>query len=175
MKASEPVVARGKTIDDVLIELSAAGYSRAEISRRLGGALTPERVHDRINELLEAPDWLTDVQQERALLQLVRINLMELRTNIRKDHGDYLDGMKLQLAYIDRIFERYTKRAEATQEQLNTYNTNVGRVLGRVVDIALSYMRGALRDEIESDRWDELVQDALMTARTEISRHEVEA
>ncbi|GAB2702036.1 hypothetical protein BKA24_001733 [Microbacterium marinum] len=185
----EPKVNRGKTLDDTLIELSTAGLSRAEISRRIGGVLTPERVDERLNALLEAPDWLSDAKQERALLQLVRLNLMDLRADLdgykesvlrgtdelsgpRRDA--YNDNLKLQLAYIDRIFTRYDKRARATDEDLNTWSVNVGRELGSIVDEALAYMKGALRGEIAATEWDQLKIEAMQHAWSRIEEKQVE-
>ncbi len=178
MKNVQPLVERGRSLDDVLIELSAAGRSPLEISQRIGGVLTPEQVAVRVNQVLAAPDWLTEAQQERALLQLVRINLLDLRAKVEGERvtlDQYHDSVKIQLAYVDRIFDRYNRRAAATEEELNTYNANVGRQLGRVVDLVLSYMRGALRDEIDAAEWDRLVHDAMEVARVEIASKQIEA
>ncbi|MDF2506234.1 MAG: hypothetical protein K0Q52_93, partial [Microbacterium sp.] len=57
----------------------------------------------------------------------------------------------------------------------NTYNQNVGAVLGRVVDMSLSYMKGALRDQVDPEKWDELTQEALVLAWNEIEKKQVEA
>lgn len=171
---SETLVRRGKTTDDVLLELSVSGLSPQQISERLRGAISAERVRVRIAAILESPDWLTDAQQERAMLRLVHVNLLELRESIAdSDKGDFLDNMKVQLAYIDRIFERYNRRAAATEEDLNTYNQNVGRHLGMVVDGVLAFLRGALRDQLTPDQWETLIAEAMDYARGQIEAKQI--
>jgi hypothetical protein len=103
---------------------------------------------------------------------------MELRSNFKASDEEYLDAMKLQLAYIDRIFERYNRRKAATDEELGTWNQNVGREIGAIVDETLAYMKGALRGEIDGQSWEALKLEAMQHAwhrieakqQTEITR-----
>jgi hypothetical protein len=163
-------MARGKSVDDQLIELAAMEISAEEISRRLGGAITPPRVRQRVSDLLTAGDWLTDVQKERALIRILHMNLMAMR-------GDELnvDNAKLQLQYANVLLDRLDKRQAVTSEQLETYNSNVGRTLGEVVIHALAYMKGALSGEIDSQRWDILVEEAMLSARQAIAAKQVDS
>lgn len=163
-------MARGKSVDDQLIELAAMEISAEEISRRLGGAITPPRVRQRVSDLLTAGDWLTDVQKERALIRILHMNLMAMR-------GDELnvDNAKLQLQYANVLLDRLDKRQAVTSEQLETYNSNVGRTLGEVVIHALAYMKGALSGEIDSQRWDILVEEDMLSARQAIAAKQVDS
>lgn len=163
-------MARGKSVDDQLIELAAMEISAEEISRRLGGAITPARVRQRVSDLLTAGDWLTDVQKERALIRILHMNLMAMR-------GEELnaDNAKLQLQYANVLLDRLDKRQAVTSQQLETYNANVGRTLGEVVIHALAYMKGALSAEIDAQRWDLLVEDAMLSARQAIAAKQVDS
>lgn len=163
-------VNRGKSVDDQLIELAAAEVSAEEISRRLGGAITPARVHQRVTDLLNAGDWLTDVQKERALIRILHMNLMQMR-----DTELNVDNAKLQLQYANVLLANLEKRQTATAGQLETYNSNVGRTLGQVVLHALGYIKGALSAEIDPARWDAIVEEAMIDARKQIQAKQVDA
>ena len=91
MSPRVPDIRREVTLDDLILELAATGKSREEISQRIGGALTPERVDQRVKQILAAPDWLTDIQQQRAMLRLMQTNIIQLRDEWN------LDSAKLQL------------------------------------------------------------------------------
>lgn len=163
---SQPAIRpnRQKSTDDIIIELAAADLSAEEISRRIGGVITPARVMLRTRELLKAGDWLDLAQKEQALLRILHMNVMEMR-----EEALTVDSAKLQLAYIKEILERLDKRRATTDENLNTYNANVGRQIGSIVDEALAYMQGALREQIDPVKWRELVEEAMTIAWTRIA------
>jgi len=146
--------------------LSLADHmSPEQISRELGDVVTPARVALRIHELLKAQDWLSLAEQDR----LVTYKMRKILTKLEGQYMD-LDSAKVQVKVLQAIGTRLDKRAAATTEDLQTYNANVGRTLGRVVDLALTYMKGALREQVDPELWDSLVMDALEQARREIER-----
>lgn len=156
-------------IDEQILRL-ADTCSPEEISLIIGGILSPARVAARTADLLKAQDWLTERQQEQLVLRNMRVILRRLSG----PHMD-LDTAKVSLQYLKAIGDRLDKRAAANEQDLQTYNDNVGRQLGHVVDMALSYMKGALREEVDPDRWDELVLEALDLAQAEILSKQVES
>jgi hypothetical protein len=165
------LLGKGKSIDDALLEAAVMDLSAEETSARLRGALSPARVMLRWKELLRSNTWLEAAEREQALLRVLQSNLVDLQSA----EGLGADGYKIQLSIIRELFARLDKRQAATQEELNTYNQNVGAVLGRVVDMSLSYMKGALRDQVDPEKWDELTQEALVIAWNEIEKKQVEA
>lgn len=155
-------------LDDKMLALADTRSVR-EISEALGGVITPTRVAARIDELLDTRDWLTEAKQDQ-------LNVYKMRRVLSELEGQYLDldNAKVQLSYLKAIAERLDKRRAATDVDLERYSQNVGRQIGRVVDESLAYMRGALREEIDSDRWDELVREAMTIAWGKIQEKQLE-
>lgn len=160
---------RELSIDDQLIQGAARGLSAEDISRDIGGILTPARVMVRTRELLKAGDWLEDKEQEQALLIVLRNRVHDLR------NATDLDSIKVQANIIKELLAQLDKRAKSNTADLNTYNANVGRHLGHVVDLVLSYMRGAFHKQIDVEQWDERIQEALVIAANEIEKKQVAA
>ena len=159
---------RGKSIDDALIEGAVLELSAEEISERIGRALSPARVMQKTRELLKAGDWLDENERERALLRVLQKRIVELQSTTD------LDAIKVQAAMVKDLLVQLNKRRAALEVDLNTYSTNVGRQLGQVVDLALTYMKGALREEVDPEKWDGLVMEALLVAQREIEKKQVE-
>jgi hypothetical protein len=155
--------------DDLILRYIDS-HSPEEISRMLGGWLTPARVRLRAQELVSASDWLTDAQQQKAALLKLRKWLAELE-------GRYMDtdNAKLRLSMHKTITERIDKRTATLDTDLNTYNVNVGREMTRVYDLTLAFMRGRLSMQIDAAEWDEIAKEALEFARDEVMKKAVEA
>ena len=171
----EPFIPRGMTTEESLVELASQGLSRQAIAERVK-IYDAEQVDRKIKEALAAPDWLTEAQQERAMLRMVQINLAALR-DMATGLGDvdaYHDNAKIQLAYIDRIFARFDKRRQVVEDDLEKWNANVGREIGAIVDEALAYMKGALRNEISGDDWETLKADAMRHAWARIEAKQIQ-
>lgn len=158
-------------LDDKMLSM-ADSRSPKEISQALGGVITPTRVAARIKELLESRDWLTEAQQDQMVSMKMRKVLARLEENSQNFITD--DNAKVQLAYLKAIGDRLDKRRAATEVDLERYSQNVGRQLGRVVDETLTYMRGALREQINPDEWDDLVQEAMQIAWQRIEEKQIE-
>lgn len=155
---------RELSIDDQLIMGAARDMSPEDISREIGGILTPARVMVRTRELLKAPDWLTRAQNEQALLLVLRNRVYELQ----REKG--LDAIKVQAGIIKDLLGQLDKQYARNEADLTSYSQNVGRQLGHVVDLVLTYMRGAMRDEIDLQKWDESIEEALVIAQSEIAK-----
>lgn len=161
---------RGKSIDDALLEGAVLGLSAEEISQRINGVLSPARVMVKTREMLRGGDWLEDAERELAILRMLNKNLVELHQMALDT-----DGAKIQLAYAKELMDRLAKRRSAVESDLMTYNANVGAVLGHAAFLIATHIRGALRDKIEPEEFDNLVLDSVAVAQVEIERHQVEA
>lgn len=163
-------VDRVKSVDDQILELAAMELSPLEISRRLGGIVNPAQVRLRVDELTKSATWLTAIQQEHALLSILRTNLLEMRSQALD-----ADNAKLQHQYVETLLKRADRRQEVTKNQLETYDANVGAQLGAVVDEALAYMKGAFREEIDPLKWEATVGEAMEHAWVRIKSKMVAA
>lgn len=160
---------RELSIDDQLIMGAARDLSAEEMSREIGGILSPARVMVRTRELLRSGNWLEEKEKEQALLLVLRNRVYELQT--AKD----LDSIKVQASIIKELLGQLDKRSKSNEHDLTTYSRNVGAVLGRVVDETLAYMKGAFRDQIDHQKWDEAIKEALLMASMRIEEKQVEA
>lgn len=147
--------------------MNAANMSPVELSAEVNGILRPEVAAARVKELLRARDWLTDTELDNLVTYKLQKALARLE-------GQYLDNenLELQLKFLREIAGRLDKRRAATTVDLNTLYGNNGRLMAQIYDMCLAYMKGALREKIDADLWDELAQEALDHASLEISRHE---
>ena len=155
-------------MDDTILRF-AGSHSPEEISYMLGGLVSPQRVAARVQELLASKSWLTQQQEQRRLYLTLSGVLAELQ-------GRYLDvdNAKVILQLIKEQSRQLEVASRAQETDLNKLYDNQGRIMARIFDMALSYIRGALRDEIDPDRWDELQAEALLMAQGEIAKHEME-
>lgn len=153
-------------IDDKILQL-AATHSPEEISLQLGSVASPGRIAARVQTLLRSRDWLTDTQDDLLVTYRLQRMLMEFE-NQRLD----IDNAKMRLSLLKEIGSRLEKRKAATDVDLGRLYGNQGRIMGQAVDNALTYMKGALREKVDPKLWDELVQEALLSAQAEIAKHE---
>lgn len=154
-------------IDDKVLSL-ADRLSPEEISREIGGVLSPAGVRVRLNHLLRERDWLESTQKEQLILRRMNKVIDELEDRTKYD----LDSAKVLLQYLKASADRLDKRNAAREIDLNTLYGNQAKIMARAYDIALAHMRGALRGEIEAAVWDEAAREALMYARAELEKHQ---
>lgn len=142
--------------------------SANEISEMLGGTVSPARVAALKEELLASRKWVTQAQEEELVLYRLRniVSRFEEADNTASD----METARVHLGYLKEIGNRLDKRRAATQVDLETYDMNVAREMVRAYDIALSYMKGALRNEIDEERWDEIAKEALAHAGREVTK-----
>lgn len=143
--------------------------SPEQISREIGGVLSPAKCRLRIEVLLDSQDWLTLARQDAVVTWKLRTILGDLESRFADN-----DSLKIQVSILDKIGKRLSSRRAATVDDLNSYSANVGRQIGHVVDLALTYMKGALREEVDPERWDALVDEALDLAQQEIEKKQIE-
>lgn len=156
-------------IDQVILR-HASSRSPEEISQMLNGVITPERVAAQAKHLLSSRSWLTAAEEDELVLN----KLHDLLTTLEDRFLDN-DGAIVQLRLLKEIGNRLDKRRVATQVDLETYDRNVARVLGQVVDNALTYMKGALRGDVDPELWDQLVVEAMRHAQSTIDEKAIEA
>lgn len=148
--------------------------SPEEISRRLGGVITPERVAAQKETLLASKKWLTATQEEDLVIHRMRAIVAKFEEHFFAESFPNPDIAMVQLRFLKEIGNRLDKRRAATQVDLETYDMNVAREMSRAYDIALGYMKGALRDEIDPDTWDTLASEALAHAGREVTKKAIE-
>ncbi len=156
-------------VDDLILQY-VDSHSPEAISQMLGGVVSPARIRLRAQELVRTADWLTEAEQDKVVMLKLRRVLAELE-------GRYLDvdNAKLRLAFLREIGGRLEKRRAATDTDLNTLYANQGRIMGRIFDMALSYMSGAFREQIDPVRWAAAKKEALKHANAELQKYELDA
>jgi hypothetical protein len=153
-------------IDDKILQL-ADNHSPEEISRALGGVISPAKVAAHTQTLLKSKNWLTAAQEDALISYKMKRILLTLEGRFMDN-----DNFSARLKLLKEIGGRLDKRETAKDADLNKLYNNQGRIMGQVVDLALTFMKGALRKEIDADQWDALVQEALRNAQAEIAKHE---
>lgn len=161
MAGRELAKAPANAIDQRLLQ-NAASMSPEELSRSIEGLMTPVQVAAYVKRLLADKDWLTEAEQDNLIT-------LKLQNILVKLEGKFQDNenLDLQLKFLKEIGNRLDKRRAATQVDLTTYHANVGREMGRIFDMALSHMKGALSHVVDPDEWDAASEAALQHAQTE--------
>lgn len=162
------VVRAANKVDSKILAM-AATHSPEEISIALGGTIKPDKIAAHTQTLLRSKNWLTAAQEDRLLT--IRMNNMLIELEAR-----YLDidNAKIRLSILKELGNRLDKRAAATQEDLDKLYGNQGRIMAKAFDLALSYMKGALREAVDPEKWEELKQEGLRNAQLQLSRHQAE-
>ena len=153
-------------IDKVILRY-ADSQSPDEISQRLGGVITPERVAARGKQLLADANWLTQVEQEELIIRRMR----KIVSDMEGSYQD-LDTQKAQIQALGEIAKRLDKRRDATQVDLEALYGNQAQIMLRAVDLATGYLRGAFREQIDQQAWDEAIQEGMALAAAELQKHE---
>lgn len=153
-------------VDDTILRF-ADSMSPVEISQKLGGIVSPEAVASYTQRLLEQRDWLTENQEAR----IIELKLKRILSQLEEQFTS-LDNAKVQTMLLREIGNRLDKRIATRNDDLNTYNQNVGRALAEAVDVYFAYIKGALRDEIDPARWEELSAEAMVHVRSKIAERE---
>ena len=155
-------------LDDQILSL-AGTMSPEEISREIKGVVSPGKIASRVQTLLKSRNWLSRAQERELIAYKLKSILLELEGRYATD-----DNMKIRITLIKEIGAQLDRAEKTTSQDLTTYSRNQGAILGRVVDIAFSSAKRALRDKVDSEEWDEVVREALFAAQLEISKHEID-
>lgn len=142
--------------------------SAEEISRRLGGVITPERVAAQKEILLTTKKWLTATQEEELVLYRLRTLLAKIE---EKFFAEDLESAMAQLRILKEISARLDKRREVNAIDLNQLYGNQAVLMLRALDLATGYLRGAFRDQIDQEKWDEALREGMYLAQAEIEKH----
>lgn len=156
-------------MDKILLRGASANKSGAELSAMTNGVIPAADAMLRVDAILSSRNWLTEANKEKLLLD----DMYALKDSLTNQASvGNLDAAKVLRATLVDIGNRLDKRAKATDLDLNTLYGNQGAIMSRAYDIALSYMKGALRGEVDPVKWDELANEALTHAQAELTQHE---
>ena len=168
--AGQIQLGKGQSLDDALLAGALEDLSAEEISRRLNGAMRPERIILRLKELLGASDFLDDTMRERALLRVLQKRVTELQA------ASDLDSIKVQGAFVKELLAQINKRKNTVDDALGRLYQSQARIMAEA--IAIAFERAILElqkryPNIESTEAREVLSEALPLAVAVISEHNV--
>ena len=143
--------------------LSLARKSPEEISELTG--LDARFVAERISQLLESRDWLSDRQQERLLLEEIADLKDLVMERVRfADEKDFAGVANVALRTLKLISERLDSRRKLVDADINEITAAQARVFGRAFNLALEHVVSVLGDGVEPEIVDATVADGLKRA-----------
>jgi len=143
--------------------LSYARKSPEEISELTG--LDAKFVAERISQLLESRDWLSDRQQERLLLEEIADLKDLVMERVRfADEKDFAGVANVALRTLKLISERLDSRRKLVDADINEITAAQARVFGRAFNLALEHVVGVLGSDVEPEIVDATVADGLKKA-----------
>jgi len=143
--------------------LSYARKSPEEIADLTG--LDARFVAERISQLLESRDWLSDRQQERLLLEEIADLKDEVMSRMRvADEKDFAAVANVALRTLKLISERLDSRRKLVDADINEITAAQARVFGKAFDLALSHVVGVLGSDVDPEIVDATVRDGLKKA-----------
>ena len=153
--------------------LSMARKSPQEIADATG--LDARFVAERISQLLESRDWLTERQQERLLLEEV----IDLKDKVMEmlELGDprmFAANASVALKTMKLISERIDARRKLVNQDINEITNAQARIFGKAFDVALQHIVTNMKksEELpEPEDIDAWVSDGLRMAARELSEH----
>ena len=164
---------RRSAVDSKL--LSLARKSPVEIGELTG--LEPGFVAERISQLLESRDWLSDRQQERLLLEEIA-DLKDMvmdQVRMAGDVGEFAQVASVALRTLKLISERLDSRRKIVESDLQELQASQARLFGQAFDIALSSVIDKLLPDVEADVVDAVVADSLRLAAVELDKSIVDS
>lgn len=143
--------------------LSLARKSPQEISDLTG--LDAKFVAERISQLLESRDWLSDRQQERLLLEEIA-DLKDLVMERVKfaDEKDFAGVANVALRTLKLISERLDARRKLVDADIESITAAQARVFGRAFNLALEHVVDVLGADVDAELVDATVADGLRKA-----------
>ena len=145
--------------------LSLARKSPQEISDLTG--LDAKFVAERISQLLESRDWLSDRQQERLLLEEIAELKDMVMDRVRfADDREFANVANVALRTLKLISERLDARRKLVDTDINEITAAQARLFGRAFDAALSHVVAGVKltSEIDDELVDSLVVEGLKLA-----------
>lgn len=143
--------------------LSLARKSPEEISDLTG--LDARFVAERISQLLESRDWLSDRQQERLLLEEIADLKDMVMDRVRfADDKDFAATANVALRTLKLISERLDARKRLVDADIESITAAQARLFGRAFNLALEHVVGVLGSDVDPELVDATVQDGLRKA-----------
>ena len=146
--------------------LALARKSPVEIAELTG--LDSRFVAERISQLLESRDWLSDRQQERLLLEEIADLKDMVMDRVRfADEKDFAGIANVALRTLKLISERLDSRRKLVDQDIESITQAQARLFGKAFDLALSHVTEGVKrlgDDIDDVFVDELVAEGLKKA-----------
>lgn len=143
--------------------LSLARKSPDEIAELTG--LDSRFVAERISQLLESRDWLSDRQQERLLLEEIADLKDVVMDRVRfADEKDFAGIANVALRTLKLISERLDARRKLVDADIESITAAQARVFGRAFNLALEHVVDVLGADVEPEIVDATVADGLKKA-----------
>ena len=143
--------------------LSLARKSPDEIAELTG--LDSRFVAERISQLLESRDWLSDRQQERLLLEEIADLKDMVMDRVRfADEKDFAGIANVALRTLKLISERLDARRKLVDADIESITQAQARVFGKAFNLALEHVVDVLGSDVEPEIVDATVQDGLRRA-----------
>ena len=143
--------------------LSLARKSPEEIAELTG--LDARFVAERISQLLESRDWLSDRQQERLLLEeIADLKDMVMERVKFADEREFANVANVALRTLKLISERLDARRKIVEADINEITAAQARVFGKAFDLALSHVVTVLGSDVDPEVVDATVRDGLRKA-----------
>ena len=143
--------------------LSFARKSPEEIADLTG--LDARFVAERISQLLESRDWLSDRQQERLLLEEIADLKDLVMERVRfADEKDFAGIANVALRTLKLISERLDARRKLVDADIELITQSQARLFGRAFNLALEHVVDVLGEDVDPDVVDAAVGDGLRLA-----------
>ena len=143
--------------------LSLARKSPEEIAELTG--LDARFVAERISQLLESRDWLSDRQQERLLLEEIADLKDLVMERVRfADEKDFAGIANVALRTLKLISERLDARRRLVDADIESITQSQARLFGRAFNLALEHVVGVLGEDVDPEVVDAAVGDGLRLA-----------
>lgn len=155
--------------------LSLARKSPQEISDLTG--LDAKFVAERISQLLESRDWLSDRQQERLLLEEIADLKDMVMDRVRfADDKDFAATANVALRTLKLISERLDARRKIVDADINEITAAQARLFGRAFDAALNHVVAGVKltAEVDDELVDSLVVEGLKLAARSLEQNVAE-
>ena len=143
--------------------LALARKSPEEIAELTG--LDARFVAERISQLLESRDWLSDRQQERLLLEEIADLKDMVMDRVRfADEKDFAGIANVALRTLKLISERLDSRRKLVDQDIESITQAQARLFGKAFNLALEHVVKVLGEDVDPEIVDATVQDGLKKA-----------
>jgi hypothetical protein len=153
--------------------LSLARKSPEEIADLTG--LDARFVAERISQLLESRDWLSDRQQERLLLEEIADLKDMIMERVRfADEKEFAGVANVALRTLKLISERLDARKKLVDVDIESITASQARLFGKAFDLALGYVVDSFKalEEVPAEEdVDVIVREGLKRAAAELERN----